>query len=244
MPRKIKVNKKINLPSVIRVGTFNNFNFTKQEVKEALTYSSKGYLLANTNSFVEVKSDLPSFVTINPYMKLQKIKGNTSNIRAIRVKVWLTKNGLHPSCIKTLEYANTLDLPVLLTFMRFRSKASLLKYKAVDYTWKKNYFRPTMYAKTEMMHQSLNYIKYHNLHMCDRKDKGCPSCLNCSKLGFGIKNAQMKSLNLSISGKKDARGKQGLCKYNCPDCFAKTATYGYSPACDRITKNRKQRGIV
>lgn len=232
------------MKTVIRVGEKNNYCFTPKEEKELKKYEGKGLLFVNSNSFPKITKTYPSFITVNPYLKTELLKGDLSNVKALRVKVWLTEGDLNIDCASTLAYADQFDIPVLLTFQRFISKSSMEKYNADKdyYTHSSGYYRPNKKAQNLMYHLSLKWVRSWNVYLCDSKGKGCPACMNCSKLAYGIKRAELKSLNLSISGKKDKRGKQGLCKYNCPDCWAKRVTFSFRPQCDKIITNRKQTG--
>ena len=60
----------------------NNFNFTQREIEELKRYEEKGNLFVNSNSFVAIKADYPSIITINPYLKFVEPTGNLSNIKA------------------------------------------------------------------------------------------------------------------------------------------------------------------
>ena len=77
-----------NSKVVIRVGEKNNFNQTDAEFKALEKFESKGNIFVNSNSFTTISGALPSIVTINPYMSFQAIKGDLSNIKAVRVKIF------------------------------------------------------------------------------------------------------------------------------------------------------------
>jgi hypothetical protein len=75
--------------------------------------------------------------------------------------------------------------------------------------------------------------------LCDRVGGGCGTCKLCVMLTVGI-NMKLSSINLSSSG---------ICKFNCPDCYAKTMqnmsrAFGYQPIIyDKVKANSKQAGI-
>lgn len=233
------------MEKVIRVGVLNNFNFSKKEIDALLPYTVQGKVMVNGNAYNSIDNTYPSFVTANPNLVTVYLHGDLSNVKAVRVKVWLNNGKLHKNCVHTLQYVSSLRIPVLLTFMHFKSLKTLTKYSSRQgYIWNASYFRPTKETQNTIVEQSKQYIPSNLLYSCDAHGNGCISCMNCSFLSYGIQNAELKGLNLSISGKKDKRGKQGLCKYNCVDCFAKKVTCGSSPKCNKLFSNRKQKGNV
>lgn len=243
----------IHQETVIRVGEKNNFNMTKAELTELERYTSKGLIFVNSNSFTEVNATFPSIITINPYMRFQKITGDLSNIKAVRIKVYKTdfKKDIEEQ-IKCIEFCIENNLPILLTYMRFRSKKTVLQYSGEkfrdSYEWKGSYFRPTVNTKQSLYVWVESVIDYLNgdfelLNECDSLGGGCPDCMNCTFLTYGIKShVTIKALNLSISGIKDKNGNRGLCQYKCPDCFAKIVTFGKRPQCDKLITNAKITG--
>ena len=76
------------------------------------------------------------------------------------------------------------------------------------------------------------------MFICDRIGVGCGGCKLCTMLTSGAES-KLSSINLSTSG---------ICKFNCPDCFAKTLQHfsvamGYNPIVyDKIKANSKQAG--
>lgn len=80
------------------------------------------------------------------------------------------------------------------------------------------------------------------IYTCDMSGHGCPSCNNCKNLIVGEENAddyEIKSLNLSTSGDN------GICIFNCPDCWAKNIlkiVKNHRPKCNVLFANRKQKG--
>jgi len=237
------------METVIRVGEKNNFNQTEKEFAALAKYENKGKIFVNSNSFTAIDSRLPSIVTINPYMKFEPIKGDLSNIKAVRIKAFSTD--IHEMMVeqeKCIAFCVEKNLPILLTYMRYRSKKTALEFSGENfknwYSWEKNYFRINDEWKKDLYEWYVTETTFNNgnielLSECDSKGLGCPSCGNCHKLTYGIENAEIKALNLSISGIEDKHGKKGLCPFSCPDCFAKIVTYGKSPACDRLITNKK-----
>ena len=233
------------MKTIVRVGEKNNFNQTSAEFKELDKYKNKGSIFVNSNSFTKIKSDYPSFVTINPYLVFHEPKGDLSNVKAFRIKLWQTMDDYYcQEQIKALKFANKLKTPVLITFMRFRSKLNRDKFKATEnYVFDHNYFRPNKETQNWIVSFARMYAK--DVKICDANGTGCVDCLNCTKLSYGIdSDVTIKALNLSISGVKDRHGKRGLCPYKCPDCYAKIVTYGKRPACDKLITNLKLLGKV
>lgn len=237
---------------VIRVGEKNNFNHTDAEFKALEKFEKKGKIFVNSNSFTTIDSRFPSIVTINPYMKFVEPKGDLSNVKACRIKIYSTGNlsdcEEQEKCIKFCVDNN---LNMLLTFMRFKRLDTAKKYAGLNfrswYEFKAGYLRPTKKTQADLLAWAKSEVRFlkgneNLIHVCDSKGLGCPACMNCSKLTFGLDNAEIKALNLSVSGIKDKHGKQGLCQYNCPDCFAKFVTFGRRPQCDKLIKNKKMTG--
>jgi len=239
---------------VIRVGEKNNFNQTAAEFQALEKFENKGLIFVNSNAFTPINAKYPSIVTINPYMVFEPLKGDLSNVKAVRVKLFETyKQEYRDSLALCFKFCVDNNLPILLTYMRFRSKETALKFVGDDYRnhyqWEKNYFRPTAAKKESLFSFAKRAVRLYGgndsqVHECDSKGLGCPACGNCHKLTYGLENAEIKALNLSISGTTDKNGKKGLCPFKCPDCFAKIVTYGKSPACDRLITNKKIEGKI
>jgi hypothetical protein len=232
--------------TIIRVGEKNNFNMTENEFSELKQYEQKGQMFVNSNSFNKIDSRLPSIITINPYMTFQKPIGDLSKVKAFRIKMWISDfTDYTAGQIEALEFADSHNIPVLLTFMRFRSKKTFQKYSNAKafYVWNKNYYRPT--KRTQKILKLIAKRHAKKVRICDEKGTGCKDCMNCTDLTYGItEDVTIKALNLSMSGVKDNKGNKGLCKYNCPDCWAKIVTYGKRPACDKLITNLKIQGKV
>jgi hypothetical protein len=211
---------------ILRVGVLNNFNGTNCEVRQLKQYEEKYDIFVNSNAMGVIRSEYPSFVTINPYLdKFVEPQGDIGNIKAVRVKYVSGANPIVEDAFnKSLEWAKSKSIPVLITFMRFRSKEQLIKYTEdqSNYVWAGNYYRQKV----------LNTWVDPNIHYCDLKKEGCPSCGNCAKLSYG-REAEVSSIDLSSSGE---------CKYNCPSCFAKNLTrFGHK--FDNVKQNAKQKGM-
>jgi len=238
--------------TVIRVGEKNNFNMTSPELAELEKYKDKGKIFVNSNSFVPIDPTYPSIITINPHMKFNALKGDLSNVKAVRIKVFFT--GIpeydyeQTDCIR---FCIDNNLPILLTYMRYWKTTTATTYSGMSfrnwYKFSKGYHRPTKETKTKLKEWVFSEVEYFGgdlslIHECDSKGGGCPDCMNCSILTYGKKDATIKALNLSISGKNDRYGRKGECIFDCPDCFAKRVTMGKRPQCDKLITNRKIRG--
>lgn len=253
MPTIKNAGDKMKNQVIIRVGEKNNFNQTNQEFQELKKFSGKGLMFTNSNSFNPVSAELPSFITINPYLYFHEIKGDISNIKAVRIKVFTTNiQGYTEELIKCINFCVMNDLQILITFQRYLSIATATKFSGndfrTDYIRKGGYFRPTDETKkhlekwVKMIAFDCKGKVFDKIAVCDSSGNGCPDCKNCARLSYGMEDATIKALNLSMSGIKDRNGKQGLCKYNCPDCFAKRVCFGKRPNCDKLITNRKIKG--
>lgn len=224
------------LPKVLRVDTFTNFNYTEKEFRQ-LDKIQKEHpehkIFVNSNSHVEIKGNYPTIVCINPNIdKFTKPKGKIEIIKAVRIKYVADPTPeVRAAFNESVAWAYKHNIPILITYMRFRSEATLKKYTksgiSCHYKWQKNYFRQ-LTRKT---------FDLDNFYYCDLNEQGCPGCMNCAKLTFNIEKAELLSTNLSSSGS---------CKFNCPDCFVKTflkcrTNIGHI-AFDKIASNIKQRG--
>jgi len=228
------------MKEVIRVGVMNNFEHTQSEYDHLKAFTKDGRsLFVNSSGKTTLRSDLPSIVTVNPDVStFVPLKGNTSNVKALRVKTYPDLNVLD---FILMKYPT--DIPILLTGMRFRSQASLDRFVSPSeqgaYTWKGNWFRLEPEAwKLEMIHWSSYTGLWNPVYVCDETGKGCPDCMNCSYLTYGTKDVELKGLNLSTSGDG------GKCTRDCPDCFARSLLEigtGW-PKLNSIMKNNKQKG--
>ena len=217
---------------IVRVGVMNNFNFTEKEIEELKKYEKNDLVFVNSNSFVSIKNDFPSIVTINPYLRFSEPVGDFSNVKACRVKVCVGANAS-----TELEEKNAMrwsvehGIPVLITFQRFSKIETMNKFvhvsdrfpKNENYHFNSGWLRP----KREAMEKKRSNILYfvdsnfpdkckNMIYFCDWSGNGCESCKNCIKLTYpGHENEPIYGLNLSCSGDN------GRCIFNCVDCFAK-----------------------
>jgi hypothetical protein len=219
---------------ILRVGLLNNFNHTKKEIEQCNNLVAKGYkVFVNSNAKTPISYG-PCITTLNPDLdSFINPTGDISKISAARIKVLASPNTEVRRAVKeSLLFCIANDIPALLTIMRFPSKDLMCKYvnDTSKYHHKNGYFRTTWQEvdkeipKLPISPPIINY--------CDRSGNGCPSCHNCSKLTFNEKSV-VAGINLSSSG---------VCPHNCPGCFSKRVLMGRSPALDKITINRKQKG--
>lgn len=222
---------------IVRVAVSNNFNFSAAEFEQLKTFEKPGRkFFVNSNAFLPIKSDLPSFITLNPYLVPVKLKGDLSNVKALRVKVWLKDGKLAFEAVKALRYARLFKIPILLTLQRFSSSAEKALYtgNGEEYIFDAGYYRPDKNAQKAIISIARSIIG-RKTYVCDEKGKGCPTCGNCARLSYGEQKTEVAGLNLSTSGQ---------CKFACPSCFAKrnAARAGGKIAFDKVIKNRKQQG--
>ena len=220
------------LPKILRVNTFTNFNYTDKEFKQLDKLAEKYpqyKIFVNSNSYNKIVGDYPAVVTINPPIdKFIKPKGDISLIKTARIK-YVADPGprVKRAFGDSLGWCLNNNIPVLITYMRFRKSETMKRFTAskFNYLWAKNYFRQAIKKKWD--NPLINY--------CDITEKGCPYCMNCAKLPFGIDRAEIYSVNLSSSG---------MCKYGCPDCYVKTISqWHHGTICfDKIMQNTKQTG--
>lgn len=229
------------MKQVLRVGVMNNFDMTEKEFNALKEYERDDRIIfVNSNSFTEIKPNYPSFVTLNPYLKFQEPKGDLSNVKAFRIKMWFTEDlDWDYHIAKSIAFAIGNKIPILITFMRFRTEKSLNQYKAIKsyYVWDHGWWRP----RKEYKEAVRDYFK-DNVYYCDFDGTGCPSCMNCVKLIVPKDDYDYYSI-ASLDLKES--GNDGVCKYNCPDCFAKKClnrTKNKKPALNQIKYNRKQLG--
>lgn len=249
------------MTQIIRVGEKNNFNFSDKEKEALKAYEKEGRsFFVNSNSKVTIDADFKSIVTINPDLVFEMPKGDLSNVSAFRVKLFMTDDIDYMwGQLSALTYVAKENAKVLVTFMRFKSKKTLSKYCGLElsgnakkdkamieefgYVYDSGYYRPNKDIQGLLKTMAKNHCG-NKTFICDENGTGCPDCGNCASLNGFPKETEIASLNLSVSGIKDKNGKQGICPFNCPDCWAKIVTYGKSPACDKIIKNRKQKGEI
>lgn len=239
--------------TLIRCGEKNNFNFTEAEVSQLKGFADKGTIFVNSNSFVNITAEFPAIITINPYLKFVKPTGDISMVKACRLKwVCCADQYYATEQREALRWAIENNIPVLITFMRFKSYASLSEYAdKKGYVNNAGWLRPTMNYRVHELDNILGFVKslYGDeavdlVYTCDMSGHGCPSCNNCIRLIVGDENVdkyEVKSLNLSTSGDN------GRCIFNCPDCWAKNIlkmVKNQTPRCNVLFANRKQKGQI
>lgn len=236
----------MNNETVLRVGVYNNFNFTKKEIEAVSEYADEYLPFVNSNSFVTISAEYPSIITINPYLdSWQPPTGDLSNLKACRVK-WVEGaiDSVYTAQMEAIDWCIQHSIPILLTFMRFASKSSRDRFvspaSAHIYQRDHGYFRLPIADASAVAIRISAYAEAREasglVYTCDLQGQGCPSCGNCARLTYGLPQAEVSALSLSCSG--DA----GKCIFHCPDCWAqrmsKFATFKY----DSVTKNNKQKG--
>lgn len=232
---------------VVRVAVNNNFNCTSLEYRhlDALSKENpESYFFTNSNiktpKLININNhDYKAVITINPDLVVQdnmvrRLYDITSDkVAFVRVKYI-------PGWISILNLIERVSLThkVVLTMQRFNSIKSISQYVPdfrKYYTHSDNRFR----LNEESFRHITSYTDtLKNVYICDRAGIGCEGCGLCSILTVG-EDLPIHSLNLSTSG---------LCKYNCPDCYAKTMqnflkkTNRPEIHYDWIHKNSKQSG--
>lgn len=237
--------------TLIRCGEKNNFNFTLAEIEQLKGFANKGDIFVNSNSFVTITAHFPAIITINPYLKFVEPVGDLSNVKACRIKWVCSANEYTMNEQKeAVLWAVSRNIPVLLTFMRFKSYVSLHKYAHKEaYVNNAGWLRPTKTYRvealkyvTDLVDSMFGEASADLVYTCDMDGHGCPSCNNCIRLIVGdskVNQYEVKSLNLSTSGDN------GKCIFNCPDCWAKSIlkiVKNQTPRCNVLFANRKQKG--
>ena len=228
---------------MLRVGVYNNFNFTEAELKEVAKY--KGYLpFVNSNSFVTITADYPSIITINPYLdSWQPPVGNISNVKACRVKwVAAAKPKVYKAQTEAIHWCLEHSIPVLITFMRFISRCSMTSYVTSSGLGRYN-FEHSYYRLRDSVVEFADICKLAGsraslMYACDLAGEGCPSCGNCARLTYGLEPAEAEVASLSLS----CSGDNGKCLFHCPDCWAKRLARIATFKLDSVTVNNKQSG--
>jgi hypothetical protein len=214
---------------ILRVGILNNFNMTDAELEQLPQYEDKYDVFVNANAKTEVRGKYPTILTINPDLtEFVEPRGDMSLVKAVRIKyVSGPIQEVSEAFDKAMAWAHEQNIPILITFMRFKTKKDLLAYTddQSNYKWRGSYFRQTVFKTWD--DPLVNY--------CDGKEEGCPGCKNCAKLTFGRDTDDLWGVNLSASGE---------CPFNCPSCFAKCITRCYGLTFDKPSQNAKQKGHV
>lgn len=218
------------MTKILRVATFNNFNFTDEELEhlEGIQALCPDYkIFVNSNSHPVIRGRFPCVITVNPELDVfTKPKGDLSLIKAIRIKYVMNPvQSIQDTFGEIYNWTKKHNIPTLITYMRFKNKETLKRYttKSTFYKWNRSFYRPIL--KHTFNDPSIYY--------CDLRDEGCPSCRNCAKLTYGIDTPEIYSINLSSSG---------ICPYNCVDCYAKCLAKFTHFAYDKILQNAKQKG--
>lgn len=241
------VGEKTSTTQVVRVAVSNNFNCTKKEYKQLneyrAAYPSKVFFV-NCNVFTpRLKSlnDHPyqAVITINPNLEVTKQalsnlkKVNQDKVAFIRIKYLPAKPEINDTALNLAEQG----YKVVVTPQRFNGYKTLDKYTSREY-YKFSFNRHRLTAEA-MMDVDALVSSHENIYHCDRSGQGCMGCKNCSYLSAGSKEIDLASINLSASG---------LCRFSCPDCYAKTMQH-FLISCennpikyDVIQKNKKQKG--
>lgn len=238
------------MKQVVRVAVSNNFNCTNKEWQQLDTFTKANpdkSFFVNSNIHTPALStvndhDYKVVVTANPNLTpqpktLSKLKAIKSKIAFVRVKYLPHNKPIQKLLFEIIQRG----YPVVITLQRFNGKASLEKYT------KKNYYEFSC-SRYRLSGDELTRIKDFVLFLretmnkpvwiCDESGKGCQGCGLCSKL-TAKQSLPIASLNLSCSG---------ICKFNCPDCYAKTMQHfvtatGHNPiSFNHIKQNEKQAG--
>ncbi|MBD3388727.1 MAG: hypothetical protein GF414_07485, partial [Candidatus Altiarchaeales archaeon] len=231
---------------IVRVAANNNFNCTAEEFAQLDEMADK-----NPNCFFFINSNIKTprlsavndhkyraVITVNPdlHVKEEQVARlytvDFDKVAFVRVK-WLPENApIEDLALGLSEHGYN----VVITSQRFNSKDSLRKYTSFEhYEFSCSRYRLSG-AALEYLERFVD--SHPRIHMCDRAELGCQGCGLCSKLTTG-EDKPILSVNLSTSG---------VCKYNCPDCYAhqlqnfQIATGKRPMKYDTIKKNRKQRG--
>jgi hypothetical protein len=212
---------------ILRVGVLNNFNFTDLEIKAVKALQLWGYdTFVNSNSHVYIDADAgPAVITINPDLdKFVEPHGDLRNVKAVRVKyVASPRPSVAVAWQESLDWARRSNIPVLVTLQRFVRRDTMNRYtnNAALYVMKDGYLRLETIPK-----------ELKGMSICDEQGKGCPTCQLCATLVFG-RSGDIQGISLEESG---------ICKFSCPDCFAKRCLRGRSPVLGRVAKNKKMEG--
>lgn len=231
---------------VVRVAVSNNFNCTPEEFRQL-----DAFVLANPTKFFFVNCNVKTpnlralndhpykaVITVNPdlivreneIMKLYSL--DQDRVAFVRVKYIPDSQPI----LDLIAELSDAQYQVVLTLQRFNSKAMLTKYARLqDYKFTNTRGRLTGQALSKILTIA---DQIPNVSVCDRRGLGCQGCGLCSKLTTG-QDLPLASLNMSTSG---------LCRFNCPDCYAKTMQHFLrgigQPVVryDLIKKNKKQAG--
>jgi hypothetical protein len=231
---------------VVRVALTNNFNCSAKEFKQlnrfaSINPGSKFFINSNikTSKLRYVKyHPFKVVITVNPDLipdndYIQKLYSIKDKVSFVRVKYLPDRED-----IKLLIQKLSKSFNVVITVQRFNSWESLSKFtnkKYYELSFGKLRLKEKYYKEVCKFADSLK-----RTYICDRKHTGCSGCNLCSILNGEKKETDLSGLNLSSSG---------LCKFSCPDCFAKRMQ-NFISKCGRrpinfnvIQKNKKQLGV-
>jgi len=231
---------------VVRVAVANNFNCTEAEYRQL-----GEYVADNPSRYFFVYSNIKTpklltlnqhshkaVITLNPDLTVQEhlvkrlYEIEPGLVAYVRVKYLPDQTPI----IELIDELSEQGYPTVITLQRFNGKRTLYKY-----TTKEHYrFSCSRYRlHGEALRKCLTIADTTpHTYVCDRKGLGCAGCGLCSKLVVG-RELPIKSLNLSSSG---------ICKYSCPDCYAKTMQRFLSRIgmplirYDKVMRNSKQSG--
>jgi len=241
------VSKMVPLKKTVRVATNNNFNCTLAEFKQLdeLAASRPNYYFfinsnINTPRLLAINEHpYKAVVTINPTLKVvQKsvdklYQLDKKKVAFVRVKL-IPK---HPEIQELITKLAKDNYAVVVTVQRWNSKKSAATWSDLDF-YKYNHSRYRLTGvELEGLHTFVD-ASDKKVFICDRLGIGCAGCKLCIMLTSG-EQSKLASINLSSSG---------VCKFNCPDCYAKrmsemAVSFGNSPiAFDKIKANYKQSG--
>jgi hypothetical protein len=240
--------ERIPLQLVVRVATNVNFNCTTKEWKQ-LDGFNKAY--PEATFFVNSNVNTPDLLTINdhPYKAVITINP-TLVVRQECIEKFhqLDKNKIafvrvkyipgDPEIQKLIDKLAKKYYAVVVTVQRWNGKESLLNWTKLEYyEHTHSRYRLAGVALKELQ-DFVDKYEDERVFICDRIGAGCRGCKICTMLVAG-RESKLTSLNMSSSG---------LCKFNCPDCYAKRLqdmckAFGYKPIIfDKIDRNSKQAG--
>jgi len=239
------------MKTVVRVAVNNNFNCTKPEWLQLDMFSS---LHPDKTFFVNSNIHTPDLVSISkhnykavitanpniliddPYVLIHKLKVIQKNVAFVRVKY---VPGYTPA-LDLIDNLSECGFNVVITLQRFNKKFNISKFANPKH-YQFTHSRWRLKNPKPIINRAKNSRKHGlNVFICDQAGLGCQGCGLCAKLTTGSsEDVSIKTLNLSTSG---------LCKFNCPDCYAKTMQKfcigtGHNPiSYDNIHANCKQAG--
>lgn len=214
-----------------------DFQFTKPEIEQVKLWAGKGWSpFVNCNAKTRLKKiGFPIIATVTPdVVKFVRPKGNLFDLKAIRLKVVDTEDKkIQNEYVKALGWAAIHNIEVLVTLMRFnkRTTGEACSWIEDHYKWGANWYKLQSPWKGDLFTWAMENQSY----ICDKKNKGCPSCRNCSRITYGLFDGPIWGLDLSASGS---------CPYSCPDCWSKATLIRTQGRIlwDKPKQNSKQKG--